>query len=140
MLTSTNVLRTRTSAISGSVLTKKGNIIVYAQKGICLRSEEVCLIKKSISSNSFNSFNFVLLEECVDMRRDLCFLDYSSWRCSQPMSQNQTKKVCCCSMGKAWGQPCEPCPLAGTSRYKFQSIELSSKVSVLLFCMFTAFV
>ncbi|CAH0559244.1 unnamed protein product [Brassicogethes aeneus] len=55
--------------------------------------------------------------ECVDMRKDLCFLDYNRWRCSTPMTQNQTKKLCCCSMGQAWGQPCEPCPIPGTSEH-----------------------
>ncbi|XP_072384771.1 fibrillin-1-like [Diabrotica undecimpunctata] len=55
--------------------------------------------------------------ECVDMRKDLCFLNYSRWRCSTPMTQNQTRKLCCCSMGQAWGQPCEPCPIAGTSEH-----------------------
>ncbi|XP_018328225.1 fibrillin-2 isoform X2 [Agrilus planipennis] len=53
--------------------------------------------------------------ECVDMRKDICYLSYSRWRCSTPMTQNQTKKVCCCSMGQAWGQPCEPCPVPGSN-------------------------
>ncbi|KAJ8945200.1 hypothetical protein NQ318_013650 [Aromia moschata] len=53
--------------------------------------------------------------ECVDMRKDVCYLNWSRWQCSTPMTQNQTKKVCCCSMGQAWGHPCEPCPEAGTS-------------------------
>ncbi|XP_022906889.2 fibrillin-2-like [Onthophagus taurus] len=56
--------------------------------------------------------------ECVDMRKDLCYTEYSSWRCSHPMSQNQTKKLCCCSMGKGWGQPCEPCPPPDTLEFK----------------------
>nr|CAI5820598.1 unnamed protein product [Callosobruchus analis] len=64
-----------------------------------------------------NTFQYFCSGECVDMRKDLCYLNYSRWRCTTPMTQNQTKKVCCCSMGQAWGQPCEPCPLAGTSRY-----------------------
>lgn len=61
-----------------------------------------------------------MLGECVDMRKDLCFLSYNNWRCTHPMTQNQTKKVCCCSMGQAWGQPCEPCPLPGSSKYMFK--------------------
>lgn len=53
----------------------------------------------------------------MDMRKDICFLNYSRWQCTSPMTQTQSKKVCCCSMGQAWGQPCEPCPIQGTSRY-----------------------
>ena len=30
----------------------------------------------------------------------------------------QTKTVCCCSMGKAWGLNCESCPSHGGSDYK----------------------
>ncbi|XP_050313522.1 fibrillin-2-like [Anthonomus grandis grandis] len=56
--------------------------------------------------------------ECVDMRKDICYLNYSRWQCATPMTQNQTKKVCCCSMGQAWGQPCEPCPIQGTNEHK----------------------
>ncbi|XP_018574078.1 fibrillin-2-like [Anoplophora glabripennis] len=55
--------------------------------------------------------------ECVDMRKEPCYLNWSRWRCSTPMSQNQTRKVCCCSMGQGWGVDCQPCPLAGTSEY-----------------------
>lgn len=56
------------------------------------------------------------VEECVDMRKDLCFLNYDGGECSTPMTESQSKKVCCCSMGQAWG-PCETCPRHGTSRY-----------------------
>ena len=30
----------------------------------------------------------------------------------------QTKTVCCCSMGKAWGLNCDRCPAHGSSDYK----------------------
>lgn len=60
--------------------------------------------------------NVCFSEECVDMRKDLCFLNYDRGECTTPMTESQSKKVCCCSMGQAWG-PCEPCPSQGTSRY-----------------------
>ncbi|GJQ88324.1 hypothetical protein Trydic_g3801 [Trypoxylus dichotomus] len=90
----------------------------------CAENPNICLIGECI--NEEGKYYCLCPEgymptlgrkECVDMRRDLCFLDYANWRCSHPMSQNQTKKVCCCSMGKGWGQSCEHCPLAGTSGY-----------------------
>lgn len=56
--------------------------------------------------------------ECVDMRKEPCYMNWSRWSCSTPMSQNQTKKVCCCSMGQGWGVDCQRCPQAGNSRYK----------------------
>ena len=32
--------------------------------------------------------------------------------------QLQTKVVCCCSMGAAWGDNCAKCPQKGTQAYK----------------------
>ncbi|XP_026682343.1 fibrillin-2-like, partial [Diaphorina citri] len=55
------------------------------------------------------------LEECIDMRRELCYLNYTDGLCSLPMSNEQTRMVCCCSMGQSWGKPCQPCPPPGHS-------------------------
>nr|XP_018912347.1 PREDICTED: fibrillin-2-like [Bemisia tabaci]XP_018912348.1 PREDICTED: fibrillin-2-like [Bemisia tabaci] len=63
---------------------------------------------------------FVLLpngKECVDMRKDQCYLNYSDEQCSLPMSNPQTRMLCCCSMGLAWGKPCLPCPAANSREY-----------------------
>nr|CAD7423795.1 unnamed protein product [Timema monikensis] len=57
-------------------------------------------------------------KECVDMRKDKCFTEYSDGGCTQPMSQGNTRMVCCCSMGAAWGDPCEECPHPGTREYE----------------------
>ncbi|XP_066993764.2 fibrillin-2 [Anabrus simplex] len=57
-------------------------------------------------------------KECVDMRKDQCFMECENGDCSHPMSQNQTRKVCCCSMGAAWSEPGQPCPEQGTDDYK----------------------
>lgn len=72
--------------------------------------------QSSILFGSGFNVPFVFVEECVDMRKDLCFLNYDRGECTTPMTESQSKKVCCCSMGQAWG-PCEPCPSHGTSRY-----------------------
>lgn len=63
-----------------------------------------------------NYFASLLAEECVDMRKDNCFLNYTNGQCSVPMSNSQTRMICCCSMGQAWGLPCQPCPASSTSR------------------------
>lgn len=55
-------------------------------------------------------------EQCVDMRKAQCFLECKDGQCSAPMSQNQTRKVCCCSMGVAWGEANQPCPRQGTGK------------------------
>ena len=55
--------------------------------------------------------------ECVDMRKELCYMGYSQDNCSAPMSQPQTRMVCCCSMGAGWGRQCEQCPAASSPAY-----------------------
>ncbi|RZF38291.1 hypothetical protein LSTR_LSTR007889 [Laodelphax striatellus] len=54
---------------------------------------------------------------CVDMRKEECYMEFAGGKCSSPMSNEQTKIVCCCSMGAAWGHNCEPCPATGTREY-----------------------
>ena len=58
-------------------------------------------------------------QQCVDMRKEMCFMRFSPEdnSCSAPMSQPQTRLVCCCSMGAGWGRQCEQCPPASSSEY-----------------------
>lgn len=53
----------------------------------------------------------------MDTRKEICYMHYNEEGCTHPMSHEQTRMVCCCSMGEAWGSPCKPCPAAGTSKY-----------------------
>lgn len=55
-----------------------------------------------------------ILEECVDMRKEKCYLEYTDGQCLHPMTNRQTRMVCCCSMGRGWGDPCSPCPGLGS--------------------------
>lgn len=57
-------------------------------------------------------------EECVDMRKESCYLNYESGECFNPMMHPQTKMLCCCSMGAAWGSPCEKCPAERTRKHE----------------------
>ncbi|XP_065299649.1 fibrillin-2-like isoform X2 [Dermacentor albipictus] len=62
-------------------------------------------------------------KSCVDMRKDVCYSHYHVVDlqqppvCSHPMMTNQTKMTCCCSVGKAWGHQCQPCPQPNTPQY-----------------------
>ncbi|GBP21743.1 Fibrillin-2 [Eumeta japonica] len=51
-------------------------------------------------------------KECVDVRQRQCYMDYDSetGKCTTPAGVPQTRYLCCCSVGRAWGAPCEPCP------------------------------
>lgn len=53
------------------------------------------------------------------MRKGQCFLEYSDGGCTNPMMHEQTRMVCCCSMGHAWGTPCQECPHPDSSKYHF---------------------
>lgn len=50
------------------------------------------------------------------MRKENCYFNYANGQCSNPMSHEFTQMLCCCTMGKAWGTSCVPCPQADTRK------------------------
>lgn len=60
------------------------------------------------------------LSFCTDTRVGNCFLDTQDRgdggiSCSAEIGVGVTRASCCCSLGRAWGNPCELCPPANTS-------------------------
>ncbi|XP_045904597.1 fibrillin-2b isoform X1 [Micropterus dolomieu] len=60
---------------------------------------------------------------CVDTRVGNCFLDIlargdGGISCSAEIGVGVTRASCCCSLGGAWGNPCELCPAANSTEYK----------------------
>ncbi|KAF3829509.1 hypothetical protein GH733_003773 [Mirounga leonina] len=60
---------------------------------------------------------------CVDTRVGNCFLDThdrgdGGISCTVEIGVGITRASCCCSLGRAWGNPCEPCPMANTTEYR----------------------
>uniref|UniRef100_A0A8D1TIW8 Fibrillin 3 n=1 Tax=Sus scrofa TaxID=9823 RepID=A0A8D1TIW8_PIG len=60
---------------------------------------------------------------CVDTRVGNCFLDThdrgdGGISCSAEIGVGVTRASCCCSLGRAWGNPCELCPMANTTEYR----------------------
>ena len=48
---------------------------------------------------------------CIDNRKEKCYNDYRGPRfCTSERSQLVTRRTCCCSMGKGWGNDCSSCP------------------------------
>jgi len=67
------------------------------------------------------------------MRKEPCYMVFNSTslRCSKPMSQKQTKMLCCCSMGEGWGDSCLPCPKPDTGMiFSIYDISYKRKISV----------
>ncbi|KAF6210291.1 hypothetical protein GE061_013395 [Apolygus lucorum] len=56
-------------------------------------------------------------KECIDQRKGNCYMGYEDGQCSHPMTNEQTKMICCCSMGAAWGESCLPCPTPRSREY-----------------------
>ncbi|XP_061719868.1 fibrillin-2-like isoform X1 [Cydia pomonella] len=58
-------------------------------------------------------------KECVDVRQRQCYMDWDpdTERCSSAVGVPQTKYLCCCSVGRAWGEPCEACPDKNSREY-----------------------
>ena len=57
-------------------------------------------------------------KECIDMRKEYCYMKYRNGTCLAPMSRPQTRMVCCCSMGAAWGLDCQACPAEGEPAHR----------------------
>ncbi|KTF76741.1 hypothetical protein cypCar_00039851, partial [Cyprinus carpio] len=57
---------------------------------------------------------------CEDMRKSLCYRNYSGSTCEQQLNFNTTQRLCCCAynVGKAWNKPCQACPSPGTGDYR----------------------
>ncbi|XP_073977329.1 fibrillin-2-like isoform X3 [Rhodnius prolixus] len=90
----------------------------------CFEKPSVCGVGKCVNlDGSYHCIcppGYMLLpngKECVDMRKEQCYMEYVDGTCAHPMSNHQTKMVCCCSMGEAWGNPCEPCPRPRSKEY-----------------------
>ncbi|XP_060119385.1 fibrillin-2 [Heteronotia binoei] len=59
---------------------------------------------------------------CVDNRVGNCYLKYGprgdgSLSCNTEIGVGVSRSSCCCSLGKAWGNPCEICPPVNSSEY-----------------------
>ena len=52
----------------------------------------------------------------LDQRERICYLGVTRDQCTKPVSGLYKKDICCCSVGAAWGRPCEECPLKDTSK------------------------
>ncbi|XP_052387608.1 fibrillin-1 isoform X2 [Carassius gibelio] len=62
---------------------------------------------------------------CVDTRSGNCYLDVisrgdssDSLYCSTEIGVGVSKASCCCSLGLAWGSPCELCPPLNSTEYR----------------------
>ncbi|XP_006007076.2 fibrillin-2 [Latimeria chalumnae] len=59
---------------------------------------------------------------CVDARVGNCYLDYgergdAGLSCSVEIGVGVSRSSCCCSRGRAWGNPCELCPDINSTEY-----------------------
>ncbi|KAF2981348.1 hypothetical protein EK904_013603 [Melospiza melodia maxima] len=59
---------------------------------------------------------------CVDNRVGSCYLKFGprgdgGLSCSTEIGVGVTRSSCCCSLGKAWGNPCETCPPVNSTEY-----------------------
>lgn len=59
---------------------------------------------------------------CIDVREEQCYDTYRRGQCISPREGGMTRKHCCCTMGKAWGRYCEPCPPENSGNEYFRKI------------------
>lgn len=68
----------------------------------------------------FPKMTFVIVFDFLDTRVGNCFLDTlhrgdGGISCSAEIGVGVSRASCCCSLGEAWGNPCELCPLINSS-------------------------
>lgn len=66
--------------------------------------------------------HFELLCCSADNRVGNCYLKFGprgdgSLSCNTEIGVGVSRSSCCCSLGKAWGNPCETCPPVNSSKY-----------------------
>lgn len=52
--------------------------------------------------------------KCVDSREEQCFMHIKNAVCQRPLDGFFKRSDCCCTVGKAWGRDCVPCPRVGS--------------------------
>ena len=83
------------------------------------------LFSSFISTRPFFWLSFFFFCCCIldfpilhssDQREGVCYQSVTRDKCSKSIRGLYKKDVCCCSVGAAWGKPCEECPLKDTSK------------------------
>ena len=50
---------------------------------------------------------------CLDERQEPCYLEHSRGICSSSVHGLFSRQLCCCSLGRGWGDKCSRCPRPG---------------------------
>jgi hypothetical protein len=59
-----------------------------------------------------------------DEREAVCYQTVTRDECTKPVRGMYKKDMCCCSVGAAWGRPCEECPLKDTSKCEIYDYQI----------------
>lgn len=76
-----------------------------------------------------DDYNYVF----ADNRRGSCWTNIVNGECETAIGTSTLKSECCSGLGKAWGSPCEPCPISGQLGVFFNFI------SIQILCIFVVF-
>ena len=80
--------------------------------GTCVNSDGsfTCICPPGLSLDSSGT-------ECLDLRKERCFLDYRRDQCSVEVPGMFPRDTCCCTIGEGWGNSCSKCPRPGTKDF-----------------------
>ena len=74
----------------------------------------IFFIVSKFTTPEFPLWLFFSLFFLSDNRSGVCYRSVTASGCGEPFKRVSKKDVCCCSVGAAWGKPCEECPLLNT--------------------------
>lgn len=80
----------------------------------------VTILQNRHSYSDKDNFKFLCCP--ADNRVGNCYLKFGprgdgSLSCNTEIGVGVSRSSCCCSLGKAWGNPCETCPPVNSSEY-----------------------
>ena len=53
----------------------------------------------------------------MDKRVEPCYLDFRNGLCSNDIEGLFSRKTCCCTLGRGWGEKCSKCPREGSQEF-----------------------
>lgn len=72
------------------------------------------------------TYTLIFSIHILDLREEICYMQFDKGRCLKPFTGLYRKMLCCCSLGRAWGNNCEQCPRPGTGTYLHVDIKIKN--------------
>lgn len=100
----------------------RNSVVLEIAMNVWIWNFTICVISPLQRNSCSGTDSFKLLCCFADNRVGNCYLKFGprgdgSLSCNTEIGVGVSRSSCCCSLGKAWGNPCETCPPVNSSEY-----------------------